>query len=184
MPCRSAPRAPGPDRRSPPPHRALLDSSRRCAHWGSAAGSRVPPRRTRRRRARSCRRSAVPAAAPVGRSWTPAGPVPPVRRRSIVVAIELSTKAPSDRSPSSTSQTPSSKSAMTCAPSSTASRVLPTPPGPVRVNSRADARMRLAPASSLSRPMKAVSSRGRLLGRASSVRSGPNSDGCPATLAW
>ncbi len=58
---------------------------------------------------------------------------------------------------------------MTCAASCRASRVLPLPPGPVRVSRRLRSRCPFKSRSSCSRPMKLVSWRGRLSGIPSST---------------
>lgn len=64
---------------------------------------------------------------------------------------------------SGTKATPSGKSDATCAAASSASRVLPTPPGPVRVSKRASD-LRIAEQielTSCSPPMKAVGEVGK-----------------------
>ena len=71
--------------------------------------------------------------------------------------------------------TPSRASAAACR----ARRVLPVPPGPVRVSSRWAASSAATSASSRSRPTKLVSCRGRLCGSASSERRGGKSPGTP-----
>ena len=83
-----------------------------------------------------------------------------------------------------TKKTPSGKSSAARAASWSDSRVLPVPPGPVRVSSRVVASRPAASSSSASRPTNVVSCVGRLFGRASSVRSGGNSTGSPSATTW
>ena len=71
------------------------------------------------------------------------------------------------------------------AASSIAKRVLPIPPGPVTVSSRAVPSRRRASASSRSRPTNVVTGRSAgCSGRASSVRSGGKSVGSPSMTSW
>ncbi len=83
------------------------------------------------------------------------------------------------------SQTPfeevrGSNSAATCS----ASRVLPTPPTPVRVTRRWSASMPTSAVNSRSRPMNDVSCTGRFPGKASSERRGANSRSRPGPRTW
>ncbi len=107
------------------------------------------------------------------------GRVPPSVTPS-AVAIRGATSIGSRIGSSGTKKTPSGKSSAARAASWSDSRVLPVPPGPVRVSSRVVASSPAASSSSASRPTKVVSCTGRLLGRASSVRSGGNADRRPS----
>ena len=62
----------------------------------------------------------------------------------------------------STSQAPSRCSSRSVAAASTASRVLPTPPGPISVTSRLERTASLSSSSSASRPTKLLSRSRRL----------------------
>ena len=77
---------------------------------------------------------------------------------------------------------PSSSSAATCSPS----RVLPHPPTPVKVTSRADSSSARTSATSRCRPMNADSWAGRLFGSAGlpSERSGGNPACRPGPVSW
>jgi hypothetical protein len=88
--------------------------------------------------------------------------------------------------PSRTSQTPSSKSSTRLAAACSARWVLPTPPGPTRVTSRAPSETNRSAIeeSSSSRPRSAVASVGRLVGWPSSVFSGGKSLGRQARTSW
>ena len=101
-------------------------------------------------------------------SWTPS-----------VAAIVDGTRAGSLIGSSGTKNTPSRNWSATSAATCSDNRVLPVPPGPVRVRRRLAARSRPASATSRRRPMKLVSWVGRLLRTASSERSASNSDGRP-----
>ena len=120
------------------------------------------PARRRRAGARSCPRPAA-APCPAGRTAAgpaarrrpgPAGPAPPGRR--------CSTRPGSLTSASSTSQPPSRNPRPRSAAIRIASLVLPTPPGPTRLTSRASVSFFLTSASSRRRPTKLVASAGRL----------------------
>ncbi len=76
--------------------------------------------------------------------------------------MACATPASSATGARSTSQTPSPYPGRTAAATWRARRVLPIPPGPLRVSSRVPARARWAAASSLARPMKLVSGAGRV----------------------
>src|SRR5262249_9980445 len=80
-----------------------------------------------------------------------------------VIATSSQTNPPPDRGEKSTNQTPSGKSSATAEASRSASRVLPDPPGPVKVSSRFSASRAVASASSISRPTKRVSGAGRFV---------------------
>jgi len=80
-----------------------------------------------------------------------------------VVATWSHTKSPPDRGEKSTNQVPSGKSSAAAAARRSARRVLPAPPGPVRVSSRASASRAAAWANSVSRPTKRVSGAGSLV---------------------
>ena len=75
--------------------------------------------------------------------------------------------------------------AATSSATATESRVLPLPPGPVRVTSRGPSRLSsaLRAASSASRPTSAVAATGRLPG-APRLRRGGNMAGRPGTTSW
>ena len=107
-PAPAAHRRPGAATRSPPPSRRGGARSRRTG------GARDDPRGARPRSGEWERR---------GCSLT---------RR--VAATVSATRVPSVRPPSSTTHAPSRNWSMDCTASSNASRVLPTPPGPVRVS--------------------------------------------------
>ena len=106
------------------------------------------------------------------------------RRRRARSAIRGATSIGSRIGSSGTKKTPSGKSSDDRAASWSESRVLPVPPGPVRVSSRVGASSRAAASSSASRPTNVVSWVGRLFGRASSERSGGKSDGRPSATTW
>ena len=89
--------------------------------------------------------------------------------------IVAATSAPSSSAASDANHTPSVNSDAESAATCSASRDLPTPPGPVSVTSRS---LVTSPASSFTssvRPTKLVRCTGRLPGSSSSVRSGGNS---------
>jgi hypothetical protein len=74
---------------------------------------------------------------------------------------------------SSASHTPSGKAPAACAAASRASRVLPTPPGPVRVTSRRSGSSAISSASAVVRPTTSVSRAGKLVrARAARVTGG------------
>ncbi len=101
-----------------------------------------------------------------------------------VDAAASGTSDASSRVENSTNQTPSGYWSTRCAPSSSASRVFPTPPGPVRVSSDVDATRSSASAISASRPTNVDSWRGRLFGRVSSDRTGGKSVSRPSATTW
>jgi hypothetical protein len=124
---------------------SAAQASIRCSQLSSTSS---------RRASRIWPTSAATGSSPA-RNWTP-------RAR----AVSPTTSAGSRIGASSTSRAPSAKCGSRRAASSRASRVLPLPPGPVRVSSRAPASRRSRSASSRSRPTKPVSWRGSWLGRA------------------
>jgi hypothetical protein len=110
-------------------------------------------------------------------SITGCGPRSPV---PTVEAITLGTRCGSVMDASSTKNTPSGKRSMTSEAVRRASRVLPDPPGPVRVTTLADSSKAWTCSSSCSRPTNDVSSVGRLVG-VSRLLSAGNSAGSPST---
>ena len=80
-------------------------------------------------------------------------------------------------------KTPSGNVSSSSAASCSARRVLPVPPGPVRVRRRVLARRRRAPSIS-SRPTNVVGWTGRLFGLPSRVRKLGKDAGRPGTTAW
>ena len=113
------------------------------------------------------------------RSDRPAGSV-----RPMVLTTDGSTKAGSVRVPHSTIQAPSSNRSRSGLASRRPTRVLPTPPGPVRVRSDDCSRIRVACSISRSRPMKLVTSSLRLFLGASVVRGGGKSRARPGPVTW
>jgi len=91
------------------------------------------------------------------------------------------TRASSRIGARSVNQTPSGKSASTLVPTSTASRVFPHPPAPVKVRRRVRDRRPRHSATSAPRPMKLVPDAGRLFGEGErGRRSGSGCvGGCP-----
>ncbi len=83
--------------------------------------------------------------------------------------------------PNSRSQTPSGHRPWSAAPTSSARRVLPLPPGPVSVSSRLVSMRRLASSIRRSRPMNVVSCRGRLPGPIARDRRAGNAAGKSGT---
>ncbi len=108
----------------------------------------------------------------------------PVSTTPTAWAIVPGTSIGSSTGSNGTKNVPSGKSPAARWASSIAKRVLPMPPGPVTVRSRAVPSRRWAAASSLSRPMNVVTDDGRLLGRASIVRRAGKSAGSPSTTSW
>ena len=91
---------------------------------------------------------------------------PAISRTSIAACRASSSELLTDRASgvtaaSSTKTTPSEKRSATSAAAARANRVLPTPPGPVSVTSREDARHESTSAKASSRPMSSVSWAGR-----------------------
>lgn len=87
-------------------------------------------------------------------------------------AITWGMRAGSERGANSTNLRPSAKAAEARAADIRASRVLPLPPGPVRVTRREEASKRPTSAGSRWRPMKLLNWRGRL---GTSVSTNPDS---------
>ena len=101
-------------------------------------------------------------------------------RTPSTLATALGTSVASASAASSTSQTPSRNASTRLAATAWPSRVLPTPPGAVRVSSRAAPRSRRASAISRSRPTKLVSWWGRLCG----AQTGSTRNGRALPGAW
>ena len=104
----------------------------------------------------------------------------------IMRAISGRTRPGSVTIASSTANVPSSNSSTRSAATCIARRVLPVPPGPVRVTSRTSSSRtsRRTASSSSSRPMSGVGCAGRFVRLPSSVRRGGNSVGRPGTRSW
>ena len=99
------------------------------------------------------------------------------------MAIDDATSSGSVTAASGTNHTPPGLAAMTSPATASDRRVLPVPPGPVSVSSRVrDSRATAAATSS--RPTNEVSCWGRLLGVASSDRSGGKSRSRPGASTW
>ena len=96
-----------------------------------------------------------------------------------VEATAEATSPPSLIVASGTKKAPSRKPSARRDAARSARRVLPAPPGPVRVISLRSARSSARPSSSTSRPTKVVASGGRCARRTSSARSGGNAAGSP-----
>ena len=92
--------------------------------------------------------------------------------------------SPSPAGCSSHSHAPSEKDGSRSAAACNASRVLPTPPGPVTVTSGDRAIAAASSASSPARPTNELSCTGRFPANASSVRSGGNSRSSPGPASW
>ena len=134
----------------------------------SAAPHRRPARRCRRRAGRRDRQSARPAdprSRLPGPAARPPGPPSGTSRSGLVIGSRATKYTP-----------PAYRSAASAA-TWRASRVLPVPPGPVRVTSRLLASSSRTSATSRWRPRNEVSWSGRLFGVASRVRGGGNSVG-------
>ena len=121
---------------------SLAQASSRCSQLS----------KTRRRRLERRRSTRVSINARLGCSGM---------RRAL--AVSWVTKSASDAGANSTSQTPSGYSASKSAATCSASRVLPQPPAPVRVNNLVSARSCLTSIISASRPMKLDNCAGKLL---------------------
>ena len=106
----------------------------------------------------------------------------PVSLRSSVWAMVGTTNSGSLMGARFTKYTPSEKWSLSSAATCTPRRVLPVPPGPVRVSKRTSSRRSNAAtaATSCSRPMSGVGWTGKLLGYASSVLRGGKPAGKPA----
>ena len=99
-------------------------------------------------------------------------------------ATASSTPAGSRTGASSHSHAPSPNRGATWAAACSASRVLPTPPGPVSVTTRAWPSAAAVCSSSRSRPMNELTGNGRLPGALGNRASGGNSAGRPAWVSW
>src|SRR5205807_2429604 len=102
----------------------------------------------------SCSRASTPASASV--AGTPGRSRPPS-----TAAATAGTSAGSPAGASSTSHTPSANRPATCLATSPASRVLPTPPGPVTVTSRYSSSKPATSRTAPARPTKLVSTAGK-----------------------
>ena len=102
--------------------------------------------------------------------------------RSSASAMVGRANAGSRRGARFTKYTPSGNASLSSAATCSARRVLPMPPGPVRVSKRTSSRRSRRPtaATSCSRPMNAVGWTGKLFGWLSRVKRGGNSAGRPA----
>ncbi len=108
----------------------------------------------------------------------------PCSRTSSTAPIAGRTSAGSRTDSSATNHAPSGKRSATRRAASRERRVLPVPPGPVRVTRRAPS-INLARASiSASRPTKVVSGSGRLPSWTAAVRSGGNPLRSPSAATW
>ena len=105
-------------------------------------------------------------------------------RAPAVDAMVGATSAGSRTGSRATNQTPSGNRPRRSPPPAATAASCPCRPGPVRVSRRVLAAGPAASASSSSRPTNVVSWVGRLFGRASSERSGGNSDRRPSTTSW
>ncbi len=103
--------------------------------------------------------------------------------RPIEAAIAEGTSSGSVTGASGTNHAPSGNRSTQSPASASERRVLPVPPGPVRVSSRVFS-SRPTAASTSARPTKLVSCGGRLLGVASSVRSAGNVASRPSASSW
>ena len=99
-------------------------------------------------------------------------------------AILAATSCGSRIGSSGTKKTPPGKRSAIDVASSSDSRVLPVPPGPVSVSSLVDVRRSRAAASSSARPMNVVSWVGRFDGRSSSVFGAGKVVSRPSTSSW
>ena len=104
--------------------------------------------------------------------------------RPRVAAIAAGTSSGSSVVSRRTSHAPSGTRSAQRRASSIAKRVLPVPPGPVRVTRRASSNSASSAANSRSRPTKVVSRDGRLPVGWSAACSGGKSDGRPSTTSW
>ena len=87
---------------------------------------------------------------------------------------------PESTDASSTIHTPSGNSPATSPPTSSASRVLPTPPTPLSVTNRRDRTSSATSSTTSSRPTSELSCCGRLPAKVSTLRSTGNSVGSPS----
>ena len=126
---------------------------------------------------RSCRPPSASATVSISAA-SPCGVMPSA------VAIAAGTEAGSPTGASSTIHTPSGNSPATSAPTSSASRVLPTPPTPLSVTSRFDRTSSATSATRSSRPTNELSCWGRLPVKRSTLRSTGNSDRSPSATTW
>jgi hypothetical protein len=110
-------------------------------------------------------------------------PAPP-RLAPTARATASSTRPGSVTAASGTNTTPAANRSPSRSPTATASRVLPIPPGPVSVTSRAWPTAAAVCSRSLSRPMNEVTGNGRLVARSAGVRIGGKSAGRPAWVSW
>ena len=104
---------------------------------------------------------------------------PGSRRTLSAAAISGSTTAGSVTALRSTRNAPSANRSNICEATWIASLVLPAPPGPTSVTNRPSPSISSSRATSSARPTNEVRSVGRLVGRASSVRSCAKSEGKP-----
>ena len=100
------------------------------------------------------------------------------------VAMALGTSAGSPIGESPTHAAPAGYVPRAAWAAAMLSRVLPVPPGPVRVSRRVVARSRLTSATSRARPMKLETAGWRLMKRASSERSGAKSRSRAGARTW
>ena len=98
-------------------------------------------------------------------------------------ATASSTPATSRTGASSASHAPSANRGATWAAARNPSRVLPTPPAPVSVTTRARPSAATVCSSSRSRPMNELTGTGRFPGRSATVRIGGNPAGRPAWVS-
>ena len=168
--------------RSPP----MRSSSRLVTSRHTFGRAARRGRRRRRRRpagaARGCRGRGAPFDRGGGRGAHRRWLAPVTRARPRVAAIAASTSAGSRSAARSTNQTPCGKRSRTSRATASARRVLPLPPGPVRVTIRLSTRSARTASISSSRPTKLVTSPGRFEGT-SSVRSGRASSATPGTTS-
>ena len=128
-------------------------AARRTSRTSWAAGSSRCSQLSMRSRSRRSRRCGSRISIGLAPAWS---------LRSSAASTALFTRAASLTSPSSTNHAPSAKLRANSVPTRMASRVLPTPPGPTRLTTRAVASFCLISPSSRRRPTKVVASAGRL----------------------
>ena len=127
-----------------------------CRRAGARAG---PPRRPAG--ARSCPGPAAPRASPARRGSCPSADRPCCSPRPSASAIAGAIIAGSVTGTRSTYQDPSANRSLRSAATLSASRVLPTPPGPTAVTSRCSCSASASAARSAARPTNGVNGSGR-----------------------
>ena len=171
-----------------PPSRAASPAGDEHLQLRAAASSSASRARRRRAPARSCRAPAAPARraesalqARRAASW------PGCSRTPSASAIAVDEQTPGRAAPPAARSRRRRRSRRAAPrPPGSASRVLPTPPGPVSVTSRTDGCRSRSPsrASSPTRPISGVAAAGRPWPRTSRLTSGGNSAGRSAATTW